>query len=283
MDRPDAPDIFDRHRRALRRARPFAEDFIGATMAEQLLERLDIVTRPFADVLLIGGRDPALRAALEGRGARLTVIEQSALLATRTGAQPGEEDALPVEPHSQDLILWPGGLDSVNDVAGALLRCRFALRPDGLLLGCFVGDGSLPRLRAALSGAEADRPAARFHPQIDLRGIGDLIGRVGLTLAVIDVELLSIAYRSVERLVADLRAAALTSLLAGPVPPLRRAVWRDAQARFAADERPERIAIVHFSGWAPHPEQPQPARRGSATASLATALKSSDQGGDLPG
>jgi hypothetical protein len=36
---------------------------------------------------------------------------------------------------------------------------------------------------------------------------------------------------------------------------------------------PERFEIVYLTGWAPSPEQPQPARRGSATASLAQALK----------
>jgi hypothetical protein len=35
----------------------------------------------------------------------------------------------------------------------------------------------------------------------------------------------------------------------------------------------ERFEIVHLLGWAPAPSQPQPARRGSATVSLAEALK----------
>ena len=49
-----------------------------------------------------------------------------------------------------------------------------------------------------------------------------------------------------------------------------------AQAAFTDDDARtiETIRIVHFSGWAPHASQPQPARRGSATASLAAALSS---------
>jgi hypothetical protein len=35
----------------------------------------------------------------------------------------------------------------------------------------------------------------------------------------------------------------------------------------------ETFQIVHLSGWAPSPDQPRPARRGSASASLAEALK----------
>jgi hypothetical protein len=35
----------------------------------------------------------------------------------------------------------------------------------------------------------------------------------------------------------------------------------------------ERLEILHLLGWAPSPDQPKPARRGSATVSLASALK----------
>jgi NADH dehydrogenase [ubiquinone] 1 alpha subcomplex assembly factor 5 len=35
----------------------------------------------------------------------------------------------------------------------------------------------------------------------------------------------------------------------------------------------ERFEIIYVNGWAPSPDQPQPARRGSATTSLAAALK----------
>ena len=38
----------------------------------------------------------------------------------------------------------------------------------------------------------------------------------------------------------------------------------------------ERFEIVYLSGWAPGPDQPRPARRGSATASLAETLHKRD-------
>ncbi len=279
MTDADAPaDLFDRNRRSLRRARQFADgqDYFGGLMAAALIERLDDVTRDFADALVIGGRNMALPEQLRARGMRVTVVEQSAAIAQANSAITGEEDHLAVEPESYDLILWPGGLESVNDVPGALLRCRLALRPDGLLLGCFVGEGSFPRLRAALAQAETQRPVARMHPQLDVRGFGDLLRQIGLALPVIDIDRLSIAYRKLASLVRDLRHAALTNVLAGPVEPLSRRAWAAACARFdhpVGDFEPEHIAIVHFTGWAPHPDQPQPARRGSATASLAAALK----------
>jgi hypothetical protein len=35
----------------------------------------------------------------------------------------------------------------------------------------------------------------------------------------------------------------------------------------------ERFEMIYLTGWAPAPSQPRPARRGSASASLADALK----------
>lgn len=283
------PDLFDRTRRRVRRARMAgtAGDYLGQTIGELLAERLDDVAREFADVLLIGARDPALVAGLARRCTRLTLFDASPSIAAAAGgaaaaALSGDEDRLPVEPGQFDLIVWPGGLESVNDVPGALLRCRLALRPDGLLLGAFVGDGSFPSLRAAMQAADAGQDGAtavaRMHPQIEVRAMGDLLARAGLTLTVADVDRIALSYRSLNGLVADLRAAALTNVLAGPVHRLDRAAASRAGAAFAAmagdDGRTaEVVRIVHFSGWAPHPDQPRPARRGSATASLADALK----------
>ncbi len=270
----DRPDIFDRRRRAARRAQRRGGDYLGSVIAEQLLERLDDVRRVFADALVIGGRDTRLSDTLAKRGLGVTVFEQA-------GGRDldGEEDRLPVEPASYDLILWPGGLESVNDVPGALLRCRHALRPDGLLLGCLFGDGSLPMLRRALAVADAPQAIARMHPQIDLASLGGLLSSVGLALPVVDVERMALAYRSIDALVGDLRGAALTNLVADDMHRFTRDQWAAARAAFAgasddADRTIESLRLMHFSGWAPHASQPQPARRGSATASLADALKS---------
>ncbi len=281
---PQPTDLFDRNRRALRRARMVAGDgdYFGQLMASALIDRLDDVSRNFTQVLVIGGRDSMLADHLRTTGAQVSVVEQSGSVIVPGGAMVGEEDRLPVLPESYDLILWPGGLESVNDVPGALLRCRLALRPDGLLLGCFIGEGSLPRLRAALAQAETARAAARMHPQIDVRGFGDLIRQIGLALPVIDVDRLTIAYRRLSSLIRDLRAGALTNVLVGRVEPLSRGAWQAAQQHFDSPDgevAPESIAIIHFSGWAPHPDQPQPARRGSATASLAAALGSPSSDG----
>lgn len=256
---------------------PAPANFLAPIIAETMLDRLAMVTREFPRALLIGAHDVALADHLRAAGTALTIAEAGPRFAAASGALTVEADAIDLPFASFDLILWPGGLDSVNDVPGALVRLRALLAPDGLLLGAFVGDGSLPRLRRAVM-ADGVRSIARLHPQIDLAAMGNLLQRVGFTLPVVDVEALSVRYGDWFALVRDLRATGLSSRLSPAPPPLTREEVARIAAAFGAQADPDgRIAesfrLIHFSGWAPHPDQPRPARRGSGTASLADALK----------
>ena len=134
-------------------------------------------------------------------------------------------------------------------------------------------------MRAA-EEAEGAGAAPRIHPQIDVRAAGDLLTRAGFALPVVDRDVVDVRYGSLTQLVADLRAMGATNQLAGQVAgPVGRLGLAAAIADFAAGadtdgKTAERFEIIHMSGWAPAPGQPQPARRGSASASLADALKS---------
>ena len=193
------------------------------------------------------------------------------------GAVQGDEDRLPFADASFDLVVSAGVLDQVNDVPGALALIRRVLRPDGLFLGAMVGAGSLATLRTALRAAEKDRPVARLHPQIDVRSAGDLLMRAGFALPVADAEPLNVRYGNLGRLFDDLRGMAGSNILVDR-QAMGRSTLARASAAFADGADPdgrvsERFEIIYLTGWAPSPDQPQPARRGSATASLAQALR----------
>jgi NADH dehydrogenase [ubiquinone] 1 alpha subcomplex assembly factor 5 len=276
-----APEIFDRRRRRIRRDRVAgrfaAHDFLQARMADELLDRLDSIKRPFARALDLGCMDGKLGAALRTRGLEVVSADPGPQFADAAAGVQCDEDRLPFADGSFDLVVACGGLDQVNDLPGALTLIRRSLRPDGLFLGAFPGAGSLPRLRAALIGAE-DRGVARLHPQIEVRAAGDLLARAGFALPVADGERVTVRYSSLFALLADLRGAAATNLLAGPVVPLNRADLARAAELFQAGADPdgkvgETVEIVHLLGWAPAPDQPRPARRGSGTTSLADALR----------
>jgi hypothetical protein len=137
-----------------------------------------------------------------------------------------------------------------------------------------VGSPSLPMLRQALTAAE---PAVRrVHPQVDPRAGGDLLARAGFALPVADSTTLTLSYRTLDSLVADLRASSATNLLADR-QPLTRTTFTRVRSAFAAlgdgDRTIETITLLSLTGWAPDPSQPKPAARGSATASLSSTLR----------
>lgn len=262
-----------------RAATRFAEhDFVYRHMIDGLLDRLGDVTRELSDVLVIGCPDNSARDALTALGKRVTCCDPGARNAAASGGIQAEEDALPFAENSFDLILACGTLDTVNDLPGALVLMRRCLRPDGLLLAAFAGAGSLPVLRATLLTAEGDRAGARIHPQIDVRAAGDLLARTGYAMPVADSETLDVRYSSLAGLLRDLRGMGAGNILTQRGGPILRETLARAAMIFADKAEPdgrtrERFAIVYLSGWKPDPSQAQPARRGSATVSLAAALE----------
>lgn len=287
MSQPPAdPEIFDRRIRRIRRdraARDFAAHaFLRERMVEDILDRLDSVTRNFTAALDLGTADGTLAAALRARGIETVAADAGHRFAEAAGGVQCDEDRLPFAAGSFDLIVSAGALDMVNDLPGALTLIRRALKPDGLFLAAFFGAGSLPRLRAALMAADevvSGGAVARIHPQIDVRAAGDLLSRAGFVLPVADIDRVEVRYGDPLRLIADLRGMAATNILRGRrgtalrrahLPPLFEAfaAMADADGRVT-----ETVEIIHLTAWSPGPDQPQPARRGSGRASLADALK----------
>jgi len=276
---------FDRRRRRARRDRAlsrFADHgFLTHHIADELLARLEAIDRRFALALVIGAVDDHLAGALRARGMAVHVAEAGFAAARATGGVQCDEDRLPFADDAFDFVISAGVLDSVNDLPGALVLARRVLKPDGLFMAGFLGAGSLPRLRAAMLQADfagGGGVAARLHPQIDVRSAGDLLARAGFALPVSDGEALDARYRDLGGLLADLRFGAQGSALAGAPPPLTRNQAAAAHGAFLseADEDgrvTETFEIVYLIGWAPDESQPKPARRGSAVASLASALK----------
>ncbi len=277
------PRIFDRALVARRRDRAAARVADVAPIlqaaAEFLLDRLDDTTRRFEAALDIGGRGvvaPMLRA----RGiARVTSMDLSPRMAALGGggAVAADEEWLPFAPESFDLVVANLSLHTVNDLPGALVQLRRAMRPDGLFLASLPGLGTLQPLREALVEAEATASGGaspRVAPFPELRDMAALLQRAGLALPVADMVELPLAWRSAMGLVRDLRAAGEQNavLARNPrTPP--RAMFPLA---FAALEQHSPIALplpmLMLTGWAPHDSQSRPARPGSATARLAEAL-----------
>lgn len=287
-DTVNVPEVFNRQRRRIVRDRAYARaegaDFFSRIMTEEILARLDIVKRSFRRALVIGLPSVSLGTELEKRGIKVTCADSSARLAQAGGDVICDDDRLPFADHSFDLVINIGSLDTINDLPGALVLIRRILIPDGLMLAALVSAESFPSLRSVMMHADGDRVSAHIHPQIDVRTAGDLVARAGLTLPVADSDQMRLRYSSLERLVADIRDMGGSNILSGRLNSLQRDVHDKIQSLFRAQAGPngkfeEIVTLLYLCAWAPHPDQPKPARRGSGQISLSATLS---KGGKHP-
>lgn len=254
-------DLFDMTARVQRRDRAVrndAETFLEQRAIEDVCERLDTITRRFDRALLIGALDPAHVAMLARRVDRLEVVDPSPRAATNANGRRANENEIDFDPGSFDLIVASGTLATVNDLSEVLLRLRFLLDVEGLLIGFVAGGDLLPQLRRAMAAADSDRErhSPRFHPRLDPAGLTQLLAASGLQMPVVDVDRVEIRYSAMADLVRDLRGMGATNVLVERSrQPMSRAARSRAQAAFidgARDGRvSETIELLHFMGWAP--------------------------------
>ena len=226
--------------------------------AERLLDRLDDTVQRFTQALDVGGRGvvaPLLRA----RGIEVVSCDLSPAMAALNGgaAVAADEECLPFAEGSFDLVVASLSLHWVNDLPGALIQLRLALRPGGLLLASLPALGTLAELRQALTEAEAaltGGASPRVSPFVELRDCAALLQRAGFALPVADVEDLRLLYADPFALLRDLRAAGEANAMRERdrrAPP--RALFPMALAELPQCD--SRVAVTLrlacMTGWAP--------------------------------
>jgi NADH dehydrogenase [ubiquinone] 1 alpha subcomplex assembly factor 5 len=292
LQHPNAelPQIFDRALLLRRRERsaPLAEahDFLLARVADDIAERLAIMRRSFPLAVNIGAHNGLLSRRISGLAGieRIIDVERSwSLLSQCDGLRVvADEEALPFAPASLDLAVSGLALHLVNDLPGALVQIRRALKPDGLLLASLLGGETLKELREAWVIAEtevAGGVSPRVAPFADVRDLGALLQRAGFALPVVDSETVTVTYASPLALMRELKAMGASNMLSSR---RRQPVTRGLLARAAdiygerfgsADGRvPATFEILTLTAWAPDESQPKPLRPGSAQTRLADAL-----------
>jgi len=285
---PEHPAIFDRLllRERQRRARARGPaTFLIDRVAAELAERLAAVLRTFDVAVDLGTPTDALRRALASMAKIGTLIAAAPAAAALDGQFPrvvADEEALPFADGALDLAVSALVLHWVNDLPGALVQIRRALKPDGLLLAAMLGGDTLTELREAFAAAESEIEGGispRVAPFADLRELGSLMQRAGFALPVVDSDRLTVRYDSVFALMRDLRAMGATNVLTERrrAPLKRRTLLRMAAIyaeRFVDTDGRVRATfeIAWLSGWSPHESQQKPLKPGSAARRLAGAL-----------
>lgn len=268
--------------RKQRAANGFADAaFLHTRVAADLADRLEAIPRRFESVLALGGGglfsvELARRPALAARIGAVTEADVA------SGDVEIDFEHLPFAAQSFDLIVSPLALHWVNDLPGALIQMRRALKPDGLLLASLFGGETLNELRLSLIEAESELTggaAMRVAPFADLQDVAGLVQRAGFALPAADRDVVTVRYAEPMRLLADLRAMGETSALAdrGPRNLSRRILARTLEiyrAKFSDPDGRVRATfeILTATGWAPHDSQQKPLKPGSAKARLADAL-----------
>jgi SAM-dependent methyltransferase len=258
----DSMLVFDRL--AVRRHRDRAARTVGHVAAvlrdaaERLVDRVDDTNRRFRDVLDVGGRG-IVAPLLRDRGLRVVSCDLSPAMARSNGGLcvAADEEFLPFAPASFDLIVASLSLHWINDLPGALLQMRQALRPEGLFLASLPVLGTLSGLRSAFMEAEAEVAGGvspRVSPFPELRDCAHLLQRAGFSLPVADVEDIRLLYANPFALLADLRAAGEANAIrerGRTIPP--RALFPAALARLPTEG--DRVAVTLrmavMTGWAP--------------------------------
>lgn len=292
--------VFDRtlkaHQRDCAARAPDYEkySYLHAEVASRLLERLDDIheSYDFQDAVDIGCGNGHARRLLGGRGIeRLLECDSSAeMLALSAADAKGpnapeftvkqlhiDEEELELPPKSADLIISSMALHWINDLPGALVKARRALKPNGLFLAAFLGGETLAEMRSSFVLADLERHGGvsqHMSPLASMADAGALLHAAGFALPTVDTEVIRVGYPDAWTLWHHLRAMGesnatlrrtpsnLATLLASAA--IYRELYGDEEGNIAAT-----FQVIYMIGWGPSAaDQPRPLPRGSGQVSL---------------
>ncbi|MCX8085728.1 MAG: methyltransferase domain-containing protein [Rhodocyclaceae bacterium] len=219
---------------------------VGRRMAERL-ECVRLKPHRFADIgcatgdglRILAARYPqALPLAIDLAYPMLAAVRARAgWWARLSGRAPrlvnADVRALPLAAESLDLVwsnLMLHWLEGPDELAAALTELHRVLAQEGLLHFSLLGPDTLKELRRL--GA----PIRRFA---DMHDIGDLLARCGFADPVMEMEMITLTYRSPRLFLADQRRLGARGLLG-------HLSWRDWRKLFAAWERQDGFLPAHF-------------------------------------
>jgi len=290
----DSVRIFDRQAVRFHHHRATAQlsdhYFLFREVADRLADRLVDINRKFETAAELGAKVGILRDAVSTSDKITNLIEMGSHIKDEyTGklAVVADEEFQPFAASSLDLVISNLSLHWTNDLPGALIQIRRALKPDGLFMAAMLGGNTLGELRQALIEAEIAATGGvspRVSPFAELGDAAGLLQRAGFALPVADIDTITVTYSDAFALMRDLRGMGETNAMAARAKGFTpRAVLFDAAARYAdlygdADGRiPATFQVLYLAGWAPHGSQQKPLSPGSAQTRLADALETDER------
>ncbi|XP_062912208.1 arginine-hydroxylase NDUFAF5, mitochondrial isoform X2 [Mobula hypostoma] len=252
-------------------------DYLREEVGSRVVDRVLDIVRTFPVALDIGCGKGYIAGYLTKKCPVETEIPTYRVIA--------DEEFLPFQENTFDLILSSLSLHWVNDLPGAFKQIHFSLKPDGVFIGAMMGGETLYELRCSLQLAELEREggfAPHVSPFTAVTDLGNLLEQAGFNMLTVDIDEIQVNYPGIFELMEDLQGMGESNCAWSRKPMLHRDTMLAAAAiykeMYGNDDGsvPATFQILYMIGWKPHESQAKPARRGSATLSMGDIGKLSE-------
>jgi len=194
-----------------------------------------------------------------------------------------DDESLPHEPETFDLVLSSLSLHWINDLPGVLAQINNILKPDCAFIGAMLGGDTLFELRTSLQLAEQDRlggMSPRVSPLADVRDVGGLLQKARFKMLTVDVEDIVVDFPDTFALMQDLQAMGESNAVLGrEMGAIRRDVLLACEGIYRElhgnedGSIPATFRIIYMIGWKEGANQPKPLARGSGEVNLKDVLE----------
>jgi len=204
-------------RRAFDRAAEHYEQFavLQNEVCNRLLEKLDIVKITPEFILDAGaGTGKAIPALFERyKKAQLVALDLSEKMLGKSSRHGGffraphlvcaDIERLPFADDTFDLVFSSLSMQWCNDLNAALLEAKRVLKPGGLFVFSTFGPDTLKELRYSWNKVDDINHVNQF---IDMHDIGDALLQDGYAEPVMEAEVMTVTYDTVDEIMYDLKA-----------------------------------------------------------------------------
>ncbi len=182
-----------------------------------VLDRVSFLNKEYHNVLNLGSRTFDLSHANFNNLVSTDLSMKMLKKITGTRIQLDEE-FLPFQDNSFDLVMSVLNLHWVNDLLGTLIQIRRVLKPGGLFVASFIGGRSLNEVKRVFVDIESKLGLnVNFHvpPMIATKSLTELLQKAKFKDVVVDENLMKVNYQDPMKILKDLQAMGESNCMGG--------------------------------------------------------------------